>query len=314
MIPYSYNMVDMGGIDLAEVYETVVEGLYSRIVEAVNDCGDVILYNWKFAGIEIAPQYTSVILGSPLIINGVIQVTELDQISVIGWIPPVPPTPVTPLNVTSNGTYSAEDPFVGFNPVDVLVESDIPSWLYYFEEEPDDLVGEDGDVGIVGITVNAGLVPSHSSQDAGDIAGQNQSTAFRAFDNNPSTLWTTNDRNYSNMYVGYNFNKPTICNGVSIMPRQWANVVQIHEFRVEGSNDLSTWNTVFEGEIENNVENAGVWNNFSFNEVVYNAYRLVALSLNTSVTFTIFGLQFNLNNLKTVNVYTKYNGHWLLYK
>ena len=125
MIPYPYNMVDMGGIDLAEANGTIVEGLYAKIVEAVNACGDIVLYNWKFASIEIAPQHTSILLGSPLVINGVIQVTELDQISIIGQAPPTPPTPpsiLIPITITKNGQYSPLDyDAEGFSAVTVNV-------------------------------------------------------------------------------------------------------------------------------------------------------------------------------------------------
>lgn len=120
MIPYSYEMVDMGGLDLAEANGTVVEGLYDRIAEAVNACGDVILYNWKFAGIEIAPSaVNSIEVSGGILINGLIQVTELDQVTVIGVPPPI--VPVSPLSVTENGTYEAEPPASGFNPVNVEV-------------------------------------------------------------------------------------------------------------------------------------------------------------------------------------------------
>ena len=107
MIPYSYNMVDMGGVDLIENSGEPVPGLYSRIEEAVNDCGDVVLYNWKFAGIEITPQYASVLLGNPIIINGVINVHSDDTITITG-ITPDPPV-LIPFSATENGQYSPLD-------------------------------------------------------------------------------------------------------------------------------------------------------------------------------------------------------------
>lgn len=127
MIPYPYNMVDMGGIDLAEANGTVVEGLYAKIVEAVNSCGDTVLYNWKFASIEIAPQHTQILLGiGVLTINTLIQVTEQDVVTVLGIAPPPPPVvPVEPLNVTENGTYEAQPPASGFNPVVVDVDNPV---------------------------------------------------------------------------------------------------------------------------------------------------------------------------------------------
>lgn len=121
MIPYSYNMVDMGGIDLAEANGTIVDGLYAKIVEAVNSCGDVVLYNWKFAGIEIAPQYASILIGDPIIINGAVQVTEQDMVTVPGINPD---TPVfVHLTAIENGMYRPVDYDAdGFN----LVEVDVP--------------------------------------------------------------------------------------------------------------------------------------------------------------------------------------------
>ena len=136
MIPYPYNMVDMGGIDLAEANGTVVDGLYAKIVEAVDACGDVVLYNWKFAGIEIAPQYTSILIGDPIVINGAVQVTEQDEVTVPG-INPDPPEPPDPpvlvqLTAIENGVYLPEDYEAdGFFEVTVDVssgQSDVEYW------------------------------------------------------------------------------------------------------------------------------------------------------------------------------------------
>lgn len=123
MIPYSYNMADMGGIDLAEANGTVVPGIYEKIVEAMNLCGDLILYNWKFAGILIAPSACTVLpQTNSILINGLIQVTESDEVTVLGIEPPPPPIlPVTPLEVTANGYYEVRGPASGFNPVIVAV-------------------------------------------------------------------------------------------------------------------------------------------------------------------------------------------------
>lgn len=134
MIPYPYNMVDMGGIDLAEANGTVVEGLYAKIIEAVNACGDVVLYNWKFAGIEIAPQHTSILLGDPIIINGAVQVTEQDLVTVPGINPD--PLVLVPLNAVENGDYSPQDYDAdGFSEVTVNVP--IPASGKYLEVAPD---------------------------------------------------------------------------------------------------------------------------------------------------------------------------------
>ncbi len=115
MIPYSYNWVNMRGIDLATISETDMDGIYSEIVEASNLCGDVVLYNWKFAEIEIPPQHTHIIIGNPLIINGSVYISSSDEIIVPGLIPPV-----GPLSITENGLYVASDyDLYGFDEVDV---------------------------------------------------------------------------------------------------------------------------------------------------------------------------------------------------
>ena len=145
MIPYPYNMVDMGGIDLAEANGTVVEGLYAKIVEAVNACGDVVLYNWKFASIEIAPQHTQILVGeNAAIINSVIQVTELDEVSIIGLDPPTPVGGIVPLQAVENRTYTAVSPVEGFNPVVVQVPlPDIPVLVPLTVSEPGTYIPSD---------------------------------------------------------------------------------------------------------------------------------------------------------------------------
>lgn len=117
---YEFNMVDMGGIDLATANGTVVDGLYNKLLEGIDACGNLILYNWKFAEIEIVPSScTTLKESSSIVINGLIEVTEQDEVTVLGIAPP--PVPVKPLLVESNGIYTAVSPVSGFNPVSVNV-------------------------------------------------------------------------------------------------------------------------------------------------------------------------------------------------
>lgn len=171
MIPYSYNMVDMGGIDLAEANGTVVPGIYERITEAMNLCGDVILYNWKFAAIDIAPSaYTILQQANSILINGLIQVTELDQITVIA-LPP-PPVPVVPLEATENGLYEAEPPQSGFNPVRVLVPERVPVIESLQVSQNGVYTPSSGVDGFGPVTVEVeggGITPFPMSTQAGDL-------------------------------------------------------------------------------------------------------------------------------------------------
>lgn len=60
-----------------------------------------------------------------------IEVTDEDVVTVLGLDPP--PAPVEPLTVVENGTYTADPPLSGFNPVIVSVESGIefPAYTCY---------------------------------------------------------------------------------------------------------------------------------------------------------------------------------------
>ena len=173
MIPYSYSMVDMGAIDLAEANCTVVEGIYDRIIEAVNACGDAIFYNWKFAGIEIAPSAVNTLeVSDSILINGIIQVTEQDEVTVLGIEPPPPPIePVTPLEVTENGVYEAEPPASGFNPVTVDVPERQPVIESISITENGEYIAPEGVDGFspIQVAVPSVLDPFPISENAGDM-------------------------------------------------------------------------------------------------------------------------------------------------
>lgn len=174
MIPYSYEMVDMGGIDLAEANGTFVDGLYDKIVEAVNACGDVVLYNWKFAGIEIAPQHTSILLGNPITINGAVQVTEQDLVTVPGINPGL-----VSIDITENGSYYPSDYHAGgFDEVNVsvhpvLVSIDITENGDY---DPEDYEAE----GFSSVSVSVDEIGSEA------VAVETKSTGM-----NDASLWVT---------------------------------------------------------------------------------------------------------------------------
>lgn len=105
----TFNMLDMRGIDLAEANGTIVEGIYNRILESANSCGEVIFYNWKFAGIVIPPYHLKIIVGDSIIINDAIVVSNDDKVTVPGINPEPVPTVLVPLSVSSNGEYDPAD-------------------------------------------------------------------------------------------------------------------------------------------------------------------------------------------------------------
>ena len=184
--------------------------------------------------------------------------------------------------------------------------------VYSGVNAPASSLGEDGDF-YLKYTTN--LVPTITSPSSSIIAGQNSNTAYKVFDGDDTTYWSTADRDYTDMYIGYDFGsgETRLCDGVKIMPRQWNNVVQLHTFKVQGSNDLENWVDIYTGEIINDPANAGIWNVFTFeNSVAYRALRILATDINTSQTFTIYGLQFMGDGAKICEaVYIKVNGSWV---
>ena len=125
MIPFSsdftyvYNMVDMDGIDLADVRGHTYSGLYSKILQAVNETLTVVLYNWRCARIVLPPSYVFIVIGdNKLILNDVIVVNSDDTVE----IPSMGGSPrISSLSVVENGIYNAPEGVDGYDPVTVDV-------------------------------------------------------------------------------------------------------------------------------------------------------------------------------------------------
>lgn len=78
-----FNMVSMNGIEVLESNGATIEGLYLSLLDAVNRCHYVMLYDWSFAKIQIAPSYVEVKLADDLIvINDYITVSSDDIIHI----------------------------------------------------------------------------------------------------------------------------------------------------------------------------------------------------------------------------------------
>jgi hypothetical protein len=182
--------------------------------------------------------------------------------------------------------------------------------ILFGAESPTSDVGDNGSIYLL---TSSALIPANTTTNL--IAGQNLNIAYRAFDNDDTTFWTTSDNNYNDMYIGYDNGSPIVCSAVSINPRSWANNVQVGNFKVQASNDLSTWVDLAEFTVPNEPANyAGKWSMFNFNNTTaYRAYRVLAITLNGSVTFTLFGLQFYTSsfNDSIAGVFLKVNDAWV---
>lgn len=125
MIPVSYIMVDLGGIDLADVKGNVYPGLYNKIYSSLNACQEVVLCNWFVAGILIPPTYCAIDISvsGTISFNDMIFIHNDDTIE----IPTMGTTPkILSLSVQANDTYYAPEGFDGYNPVTVDVSTPPP--------------------------------------------------------------------------------------------------------------------------------------------------------------------------------------------
>ena len=124
MIPVTYKMIDLNGLDLAEINGEEVPGIYNKIASAYNTSRFAIMCNWLFAGLVIAPAHVLISqIENGFLLNDIISVKSDDTVSVVGIIPePM----LEPLEVTENGIYTPPSGVDGFNPVEVQISVPTP--------------------------------------------------------------------------------------------------------------------------------------------------------------------------------------------
>ena len=139
------------------------------------------------------------------------------------------------------------------------------------------------------------LIPPQSNNDSVIFSNEWSRSGFYAyklFDNNTSTFWSTTEGTRENQYCGIHLETPETATRLGINPRQWNNVVQIHDFKLQGSNDGSTWVDLLTDSVPNDASIAGTWIYYDFsNSTAYAYYRLYVINANTSLTITIFEMQ-----------------------
>lgn len=119
-----YDMVDVGGFDLADVAGKTYIGLYNKLLTAMQSEYDIVLYNWYCAKILLPPSDVTLEMGSDnfISINGIIFVRPNDTV----YIPSMGVLPVIEqLSVVENGTYVAPSGVDGYSPVSVAVPAGV---------------------------------------------------------------------------------------------------------------------------------------------------------------------------------------------
>ena len=123
-----FNIVDMGGIDIVKSQGLRVEGLFTRLLNSIQNCKYTLLTNWNFAEIPIVPTYVELVFdGEEVKINDLISVTDEDVVRVYSLEEPSEPV-ITELMATENGTYVPEEGVDGFSPVTVNVDAETVYW------------------------------------------------------------------------------------------------------------------------------------------------------------------------------------------
>lgn len=150
MNPVAYTMLDLKGLDLANVKGQTYPGLYNSIYSAMNSCQEIILCNWFVADILIPPTYCWLDIDTDgvISINDMIFIYSNDTIE----IPTMGTTPkIIALSVTGNGTYVVPDGYDGFNPVEVEVLPELQSKTV---TENGEVVPDSGYYGLSTVVVN----------------------------------------------------------------------------------------------------------------------------------------------------------------
>lgn len=124
--PKIYNMVNLGGIDLATANGSEVPGIYQKITDALTSDHIEVFYNWKFADIVLPPSKVviDVSVANQYTINEEILIKSDDTVGIIGFIRiPV----IVPLTAEENAVYNIPTGTDGFGPVTVQVPLPTPT-------------------------------------------------------------------------------------------------------------------------------------------------------------------------------------------
>lgn len=168
MIPSTYSMINLGGIDLADIVGRTFEGIYNTVLSGLSSTKIEIFYNWYFSSIIIPPSYVTIDDSVPgvLTVNNSINIYSDDTISVIGVVPSV-----EPITISENGTYNPPSGVAGYSPVIVSVPPPVLTALTVLQNGT--YTPETGYDGFSSVTVDvmsgARVSPVYPTSDVGAV-------------------------------------------------------------------------------------------------------------------------------------------------
>ena len=117
--------------------------------------------------------------------------------------------------------------------------------------------------------------------------------AYKAFDNSLNTFWSSSSNNVTNQYIGYHFSQAVIANKIGFVPREKNNAITMRNYKVQASNDNSTWVDLYTGSVANNISLSRTWVYAEFNnETAYSYYRLFIADLyGSNPAITLYEMQ-----------------------
>ena len=135
------------------------------------------------------------------------------------------------------------------------------------------------------------LIPtmtSNTSSEGTASANSGNDTAYLAFDNNTSTSWFASG--HSNVAVQFKFNTARKVTYFDIHPAYESSYLRVKNFKLQGSNNGSTWTDLYSGSFSSNTNVGKKTYNIS-NPQSFTYYRLLVVDTHENVLAGITELQ-----------------------
>ena len=181
-------------------------------------------------------------------------------------------------------------------------------------------LGSDGDfyMQYKNVYAKTAIIPVQADNTNCFASNEGLGAAYKLFDGNDATEWSTAENVNTNQYCGVDLGAggAAVANVVGIVPRAWQNVVQMEDFKIQGSNDNESWTDIYTGSMPNDASLAGHEQLFEMtNTQSYRYYRLYVIDAYTSKTITVYEMQLytisdTVIDITEYKTYKKVSGSW----